>query len=233
MAWISADNDRRKALASSTAMFTRIRQYIKKPDLGYGLERCLYELNPTMRCLSPLMTPDACGDPVALLGALDAVGPGLAETTPWTDRHITAFIAAAFHPRSDATLASTKMPDDAKSMQTLSGLVLFATAQGRSNLPLLPRLTRAMGPAALEIVATYRSQSTREKIIATVERLLDRGDLSEIVTKLTDTDHRALDLQNFRSAVSRYQRAGAEIAILETNARRRRARSILIGRRLA
>ena len=233
LAWISANSERRKALASSTAMFTRIGQYLKKPGLGYGLERCLYELNPTMRCLSPLMAPDTLGDPVALLGALDAMGPGLADTTPWTDRHIIAFMAATFHPRSDANLASTNMPDDARSMQTLTGLVLFATAQGRSKLPFLPRLTRGMGPAALEIVATYRSQSTRENMIATVQRLIDQGDLSEIVTKLTDTDHRALDLRNFRSAVSRYKRASAEIAILETNARSRRARSILMGRRIA
>jgi hypothetical protein len=120
MAWISADNERRKAMASSTAKFTRIRQYIKKSDLGYGLERCLYELNPTMRCLSPLMEPDACGDSAALLGALNVMASTLGETTPWTNRHIAAFMAAAFHPRSDATLASTKMPDDFRATQISS-----------------------------------------------------------------------------------------------------------------
>ena len=232
-AWISANSERRKALAGSTAMFTRIAQYIKKPGLGYGLERCLYELNPTLRCFSPLLAPDVSGDPVALLGALDATGPGLAETTPWTDRHITAYLAAAFHPRSDATLASTIMPDDARSTQTLTGLVLFATAQGRSGMPHLPGLSRAMGPATLDIAATYRGRSTRERVIADVERLLARGDMSAIVTKLTDTDHRDLDLRNFRDAEVSSRRAGAEIAMLQTNAKRRRARSILIGRRIA
>ena len=112
MVWISADNERRKAMASSMTRFTRIRQYIQKSDLGYGLKRCLYELNPTMRCLSPLMDPDACGDSGALLGALNILGAKQGEETPWTDRHIAAFIAAAFHPRSDAILASTKIPDD-------------------------------------------------------------------------------------------------------------------------
>jgi hypothetical protein len=110
-----------------------------------------------MRCLSPLMEPDACGDSAALLGALNVMAATLGETTPWTDRHIVAFMAAAFHPRSDATLASTKMPDDFRATQTLGGLILFATAQGRSSLPLLPRLSRAMGPDVMDIVGSYRS----------------------------------------------------------------------------
>ncbi len=233
MAWINADNERRKAMASSTARFTRIRQYIQKPDLGYGLERCLYELNPTMRCLSPLMEPNACGDSGALLGALNVMAAKQGETTPWTDRHITAFIAAAFHPRSDATLASTKMPDDLRATQTLGGLILFATAQGCSNLPLFPRLTRAMGPDVMQIVGSYRSQTTRAKVTAEVELLLDAGDISAIVKKLTNTELRAKDLDEYREAVTSYKQANAEISVLEVNASRRRAQSVLIGRRIA
>jgi hypothetical protein len=233
LVWIGADNDRRKSLASTTAKFYRIRQYIKKSDLGYGLERCLYELNPTMRCLSPLIEPDACGEPVALLSALDRAGPESTESTPWTERHVAAFIAAVFHPQSDATLASTEMPDDAKSAQTLSGLVLFATAQGRSELPLLPRLSRAMGPAVLELAVTYRSQTTRGRMIASLDRLLGEGDLSAIVKKLTDTELRARDHQAYLSAVSSYNSTKAEIAVLESNVARRRLRATLIGRRIA
>jgi hypothetical protein len=233
MVWISADNERRKAMASSTAKFTRIRQYIKKSELGYGLERCLYELNPTMRCLSPLTEPDACGDAGALLGALNVMGAKLGETTPWTDRHIAAFIAAAFHPRSDATLASTKMPDDLRATQTLGGLILFATAQGRSKLPLFPRLTRAMGPDTMEIVGSYRSRTTRANVTAEVERLLDAGDISAIVTKLTNSELQAKDLDEYRNAVTCYRQANAEISVLKVNASRRRAQSVLIGRRIA
>lgn len=168
-----------------------------------------------------------------MLGALNILGAKLGEATPWTDRHIAVFIAAAFHPRSDATLASTKMPGDFRATQTLGGLILFATAQGRSSLPLFPRITRAIGPDVMEIVSSYRSRATRAKVTAAVELLLDAGDISAVVTKLTDTDLQAQDLEGYRTAVANHRQANAEISVLETNAFRRRAQSVVIGRRIA
>ncbi len=233
LAWIGADNERRKALASATAKFTRLRQYIGKPDIGYGLERCLYELSPTLRCLSPLLEPVACGDPGAMLTGLDLAGTDIGEDAPWSDRHVAAFLAAALHPRSDAKLAATKLPNDPKSAHLLCGLVLFAMAQGRLGLPHLPRLSGAMGPSISSIVGTYRGRSIRAKLLATLDRLLGEGDLAAMVKQLTDPEIRARDYYGYNQAISDYARSSAEIGVLETNVARRRSRAILIGRRIA
>jgi hypothetical protein len=233
LAWIRANDERRKALASATAKFTRLRQYIGKPDIGYGLERCLYELSPTLRCLSPALEPVVCVDPRAMLTGLDSAGDDIGEDTPWSDRHVAAFLAAALHPRSDATLASTKLPSDPKLAKSLSGLVLFAMAQGRLGLPHLPRLSRAMRPSVSSIVDTYRGQSIRIKLLATLERLLGKGDLAAIVKQLADPEVMARDFYGYGQAMSDYARSSAEIAVLETDVSRRRSRAILIGRRIA
>ena len=233
LAWIGADNERRKALASATAKFTRLKQYISKPDIGYGLERCLYELSPTLRCLAPVLEPVVRVDPRAMLTGLDSAATDIGETTPWSDRHVAAFLAAALHPRSDATLASTKLPDDPKLAHLLSGLVLFAMAQGRLGLPHLPHLSRAMGPSVASIVGVYRGQSIRAELLATLDRLLGEGDLAAIVKQLTDPEVLARDYYGYNRAVSDYARSSAEIAVLETNVARRRSRAILIGRRIA
>jgi hypothetical protein len=70
-------------------------------------------------------------------------------------------------------------------------------------------------------------------VTATVERLLEAGDISAIVTKLTNTELQAQDLEEYRNAITSYRRTNAKISVLEANASRRRARSVLIGRRFA
>ena len=233
LAWIGAIDDRRKLHASTTAKFTRLRQYVGKPTLGYGLERCLYELNPALRCLCAQVEPAAAGDAAALLVALDDLGPASGEDAPWIDRHIAAFIAAALHPRSDARLAATALPADPAAAQNLIGLVLFAVAQGRLGVARLPNLTRAAAPSIPDFVASFHARGTRTKLLAALDRLLGAGDLAALVKQLTDDKIQARDQREYGAAASGYTTADAEIAMLQTNIAQRRAKAVSLGRQIA
>ncbi|MDP6885104.1 MAG: ABC transporter permease subunit, partial [Rhodospirillales bacterium] len=62
-------------------------------QIGYGIERCLYELNPGLPCQSPHLNHDYVTRIRDLLPALDETANRVSEKTLPIDRHIAAFIA--------------------------------------------------------------------------------------------------------------------------------------------
>ncbi|MBT5373109.1 MAG: hypothetical protein HOL06_00400, partial [Rhodospirillaceae bacterium] len=78
-----------------TKAIEHIRSTLKQTDFGGGIERCLYDMNPAMPCLSPLLKDYFVMDDEDILPAMEQVAAKSPETLPM-DRHIAAFISARF-----------------------------------------------------------------------------------------------------------------------------------------
>ena len=94
------------------AEYVKLRGYLSINEPGYGFERCLYEINPSMPCQSEFIVKDYIFNIDDLLLALDAASNHIDTSTSPMDAHIAAFIAARFeediHPHLKALASPTQ-----------------------------------------------------------------------------------------------------------------------------
>ena len=231
--WIAAINERRKEMGAESSYFMRLRQYNSNPRLGQGLERCLYDMNPSLRCLHPLIDPADSGDAAALLASLDENCSSGDDEPLWMDRHVIAYLAAHLHPRSDGLLASMAMPGKPQAINAMTGLAMIALAQERLGVPPLPRLTQTAGSSLFELVEIYRSDSRRKALQSAIERQLDRGDFISLLKLLNDNDLQEQDRYEYDAAKDRYKSIAAEIAGLKGGYGKHRHKATHLGGKFA
>src|SRR5690606_10232023 len=117
----------------------RVIHALKRPGPGFGPERALYELNPTLHCQSPMMGRRFVTDVDALLAALEETAGTIDGDKMLLDRHVAAFIAARFNRDIDRHLLL--LADRGDRAGVASGtLAIFAAIQALHGPRSLPRL---------------------------------------------------------------------------------------------
>lgn len=188
----------------------RLRYFMKRPLPGHGVERCLYELNPALPCLSPMLEPYYVVDADSLLPALEAVAGSNTRPSFPIDRHIAAFIAARFGPEAEDHVEKTADRSDPRKA-ILAVLRTLSVMQWRLGPPQLPRLTAWMGKLAESIVDGYHQTAFRTEMKAQLERVIKKGSLIELLNFVDDDGARALDENGYRGALANFAAAEAEI----------------------
>ncbi len=190
----------------------RLIQYVTKPRLGFGIERCLYELNPTQRCLSPLISHAGVTEIHQLLPAMERVAqPG---KTPPMDRHISAFIAARFAGDVNESFVAIADKRD-NTRPTIGFLRLIAVLQSALGPPSLPRLAQAMAPGIKDIAENYYNRPLRRQLMAQLRKLMEQADFVAIYNTVADGATRGADAQGFADATRAHAAITAEINFLE------------------
>ncbi len=233
IAWFEAKPERRKASGERIAKFIRLRQFLNSGALGFGIERCLYDLNPGLRCLTTMVTPSLGHDLSSLLMGLNGGDGGARRGDDWIDRHVGGFMAAAIYPVFDSALAEMRLPQDPEFQRAYLGLILLTFAQRMSKCGPLAGLARKMRPSLAAVLDDLHSQTIRSNMLARFERLVETGDLTQIHNLLRDDEAWSYDAKCYRAAVEGYLQAGAQIRRLRTDRARRAARAESIGYRLA
>ncbi|MEK7244786.1 MAG: hypothetical protein AAB223_02060, partial [Pseudomonadota bacterium] len=172
--------------------FNEIRGYLQNNDPGFGVERCLYELNPSLPCQSPLVAEEYVSRTEDLLPALDRAASRTDPKTRPMDRHIAAFIAARFEqdiaPHLKA-ITSTRVETSLIGMLSLLAVVQWRLKQD-GLLGLAGWIGGLLGPA----INTYHSRSTRREIEKDLPRLVRQGSLPELFDLIDNAEKRRLDL---------------------------------------
>lgn len=107
--WFEAAKDIDPEQGALEKVFSQFKKYIQSTEFGQGLERCLYDLNHTLPCHSPLIESEYVTDPKRLLGALDRVSKRSDSRQLPVDRHIAAFVNARISgPPQDGVGASAR-----------------------------------------------------------------------------------------------------------------------------
>jgi hypothetical protein len=212
--WLDLQRFGERDLARTAGLFRQLVKHLKDPRPGFGVERCLYELNPGQHCLSPLVESAHVVAIEELLPALERAAGEQGDGVPF-DRHIAAFIAsrcAEDVSRSLGLAANREKPVDA----TIGLLALFATLQWRFGPSSLPGLTRWAAGNIQPVVATYHHRGARKRIEAEIPKLLKGGSLVDLYNYLVTSDLRRRDEAGFAAAVQQYAKLDLEIAFLES-----------------
>ncbi|MHA1113092.1 MAG: hypothetical protein ACTSRY_01105, partial [Alphaproteobacteria bacterium] len=84
----------------------RLNQYLKRAGPGYGVERCLYELCPTLACQSPILRDAHVLGLDDFLAALEAHAATVEHDGLPLDRQMAAFVGARCGGELDGALAA-------------------------------------------------------------------------------------------------------------------------------
>jgi len=208
-----------------------VRAQARARVLGAGRERLLYQLNPGLPCLSPLVRRSGAATLPALLAALEAAAagspPGGGAPTP-LDRHVAAFIGAAMDGSIDLLLAAagdTGRPEEAG----LATVAVFARLQRLQRGAKFPNLARWVATLAAPAVATWHSKAARARVEKALPEAAASGDFAQLLEVLDGEAARAEDRAGFAEAAATFARAAAAGVALQAEAPLRRAEAARVG----
>ncbi len=195
--------------------FVQCKRYLSINDPGYGIERCVYELNPSLPCLSPVLKSHYVSTIRDLLPALDATANHIEGDVRPLDRHIMAFIAARFEEDINPHLRALGAPDEQR--RTIGMLSLLAFIQWKTNVNALLGLTSWVGGLLQPAINSYHSRTTRKEIEKAIPQLVRQGSLPELFNLIDNAEKRQIDDNGFAAAQEEFMTAENEIQEIEAD----------------
>ncbi|KAF0224490.1 MAG: hypothetical protein FD176_1074 [Rhodospirillaceae bacterium] len=212
--------------------FRELKGYLSQTGMGFGLERCLYELNDALPCQSPLLGEDYVVELKELLPALNAVAAKRSDPKQLpVDRHIAAFMGARARSDIDRNLTGLNDPEPSKSLVAL--LNMYAVFQYRLGPESLPGLTAWCGALAGPVVGAFHSRDRRKELEKELPKIIRRGSIVEIYNLLENQESRDKDHNEFAWAQAQYQAAEDEIRRVQTDMDERHDEGDRAGRQAA
>jgi len=229
--WSAAQESSDPRIGVLQQRFSRLGAYVQREEIGYGLERCLYETNPGFPCQSPYLKSEHVTDVIDLLPALDAAASRADPGAKPVDRHVAAFVAARFSHDSGPHLTALADPRTGKSLAGMLGLL--ALLQWRLKTPPVFGLATWIGGLLGPVIETYHSVSTRKEIEHEIARTARLGSLPDLYDLVENPVKRQTDEHEFAAAVAAFAAAETEIGDIEHGGERLFHSSRRLGRRAA
>lgn len=195
-----------------------------------GQERILYEMNPDLHCLSPLVESDYVLDVADLLPALEQrATSGFGGSLP-VDRHITAFTASRSSFAGEwISLLQSPTPAD----RVLGALQILARIQRGVPQLSLPRLSQWFADQAKASVNRYHNRKTRNRLAGEIPKTAKTGNLSELLAIVDNFQEESRDASGFALAMQHHNAITAELQRIINGAEERLMEATAAGDRAA
>lgn len=209
----------------------RLRVALRNHSLGFGIERCLYELTPYFPCQSPLLEGKHVTTLHQLLIALDQLAPRLSKEHDPMDRHIAAFIASRLNLGKNVRIQELSTNRALASHRALVTLKLLEQAQQRASYIRLPGLSAWMAAGLLTVIEHIHSRTLREQVTTHIEACADGGQLRPMLDIMRSAEYVARDKLGFDMATLKYRQ---NMVALQTLANQRviKTHSTQVGNRI-
>ena len=230
--WMTAQGSRVASNRKLLQRLHRIQHFLNRRGLGFGLDRCLYELVPGMRCLSPLILPHDCVRISELLPTLEAATGEQQKLVEPIDSHIAPFIASRFPGKIDSFLVS--LASSTGSAERVLGILgLLASLQDRYGPQKLPGLAGWIQRLLPPVIASYHNQAFRTQMEQQVEEVAGKGNLVAIYNLVGNPARRREDRRAYAFARNQFTRSLAETAKLDRKIRGLPLTALILGRMFA
>jgi hypothetical protein len=229
--WFSAQSGLRPEQIGILKAFDRLRLHLEDRRPGLGPERVLYEMNPRLHCLSPLVEVDLVFEPGEILPALERASEKRQDDDFQLDRHLAGFIAARF--RNAGTDCFDALSSADLTQRILGVLYLLARLQGLKGAPLVPALAQRLARQLPPVVERYHNRTRRARIMAELPRVAARGNLTDLLALVDGAADRQKDVVGFGEALREYAMVTRELERLRIEAPRRGDVAAQLGARYA
>jgi len=211
--WVDMQTEARSEIVTLGQQYERIRSFIDRISLGNGFERVLYDLNPGLPCLSPIVKNDYVVQPKHLLAALERVAKTGNRGREPMDRHIAAFLVVRDR-RSEMLFDAMAAPDGA-ARRGIAMITLFADMQTRYGPDALPALAQWLLPLLEQSTRRFIGNTLRAQAQAQLKEVAQQGNLGHMLRLIDDPKRIVQDQQEFVAARMLYLNTMKEIIHLE------------------
>ncbi|MGP1395681.1 MAG: serine/threonine protein kinase [Inquilinaceae bacterium] len=210
MFWINVQYVGKTEFVPLAKTADRLRGYLDKRSPGSGIERCLYEGNPLLPCLSPMVEGAFALQLSELVAALEkrALEPDLPALP--VDRHIAAFILAHNGDLTERALAPLG-EEQPPHVRSYTALEVLAHLQSLTQVTPLPGLCAWMVKVLQPAIDQYRSKTVRTRLTEELASQAGSGLLPNLLVLLGSADLQRRDLTGFEAAKRDFALAGQEI----------------------
>ncbi len=229
--WVNQQHEAKAELVPFAQQFERVRGFIERGTLGSGIERAVYEMNPNLPCLSPLVMNQHVLTPRDLLPALEKLTTQSNRPREPIDRHLAAWMVVRYRG-IDYLLQPMNSPDNPLK-RNLALLTFFNEWQLKFGPEKLPGMTNWMFSLLEPLARRYHHRPTRDEVAEQLKLAAASGQLNRLVQLLDDPKLLERDRQSFDAARQIYRATVAQIGILERQAKQHKEVAMRYGRPVA
>lgn len=175
---------------------------IKKSEIGYGIERCLFDLNPSLPCQSPALNKQFCIGVEDVLVALENSGADFESI--FGKRTISSFIASKLGLMVDLKIPRYDDYPNIQKSRALQILQLLAMAQKQFKIGKLPNLCQVIKNALVDLFDAYlNSSDIKRQIFSNLDVVAENGDFTQMLSVISNSDFYERDQKGYENAVKR------------------------------
>jgi hypothetical protein len=229
--WLSVQQPVRPEHIARHKAFDQLRHFLGDRRFGFGVERVLYELNPTLHCLSPLLEAEYVLTLPELLSALERKAAADFGGIAPLDRHAAGFIAAK--ARSGVNQWAEALSSSDPSQRLLGVLRALAPIQLNGSGAPLPGLAKWVARQSAALIDSYRHRPTRRRLAMQLDEAQQAGELTALLIILDDSEGAAADAAGFSEAAGAHARVAAELKRVGKDGARREGQAMELAGQLA
>lgn len=210
MFWVNVQTDFKPEFVPLVQSYDQLRGFLDRAAYGLGVERVLYEMNPTMPCMSSMVVKQLPTTPAELLRALDWLAAGGERHKDPIDRQVAAFLAAR-HKRSDDMLY-TQLGSGVEPMRrVIAMLTILSDVQGRTNVDGLTHLAAWVVALLDPVFRRFHNRPQQDVVRKQADAAAYNGRLTELLKVVDDPESLRRDRLEFEAAQIAYREADSEM----------------------
>lgn len=230
--WIRRqDNPEDYAYSSLRWTPVKIRYFLNQQELGFGIERVLYELNPGIACQSKRTRRKIVTNVTELLEYLDSLEVNSEKEDP-IDRHMAAFITYHLGMTDVIRVKALRAVPELANNPLLIAAGLLALAQTRMKIAKLPNLSKWLGDRLMALAEDLNSKDIRSEYERKLKNAVKDGKLPKVYHVASSARYTLRDRVGMQEAKKHYYMLQRKINDVKKTSKLRRA-AYQIGLRLS
>lgn len=175
---------------------------IRRAGYGYGIERCLYDLNPSLPCQSHIVANIICFDLEKLLNFMESNKVTLDEI--FSKKNLLCYIASKIELQGDIVIENLKSFPHLKKSKEFTCLALLATAQNYAKIPALNHLCSIYAVKIKSLLKDHiKSTSIKNQLFSNIDRVAQSGNLNALLLTASNTNYLVQDFEGLEKAITR------------------------------
>ncbi|WP_366656992.1 serine/threonine protein kinase [Fodinicurvata sp. EGI_FJ10296] len=219
MFWVNVQSTFRPEFVPLAKKFDQMRGYLENTGIGFGIERCLYELNQSLPCQSSILQGHYVTELDALLTALESMaekgkhGSGQQGAGPQepVDRHVMAFMLSR-HGGLDDRLVQKLNRDREDPARRIAILDIFLELQKQARIKSVPNLCVWLAALIEPAVALYHSRTLRTRMTEELAAQAKTGMVRNLYSLIHNGDLARRDAAGFDMARREFEYTNRGIA---------------------
>lgn len=211
--WLTSQGDSKVDVGAIATKFDSCRAFLRQNSIAYGIERCLYFLNPDCPCLSDKVKGYYVRNTEDLMQAFERISARSDRPELFFDRHIIAFMSVK--DRKDIDPYLMELNAEGMPRRILGNIKTLATIQQRARMDKFPGICKWISEILEPVYAHYHDRDLQKAMRAKVGQLIDKGDIARIVGVLDNRQTVQQDTDLFNQARTQYYNMRVEDAQLE------------------